>query len=65
MFTLSEYNKNIGTRVKELRELSDVSVEEIIDDLKIDKETYEKYEKGEVDIPASFLCEISNVLCDS
>ena len=60
---MSEYNKNIGTRVKELRELSDVSVEEIIDDLKIDKETYEKYESGEVDIPASFLCEISNVLC--
>ena len=60
MFTLNEYNKNIGNRVKELRELSDITIQDFAEELDIDETMYKQYENGEVDIPASFLCEIAN-----
>jgi transcriptional regulator with XRE-family HTH domain len=62
VFILNEYNKDIGKRIKELRELSDKSIPEFVEDLKIDEDTYEKYENGELDIPASFLYEIAHAL---
>ncbi len=57
---MNEYNKNIGNRVKELRELSDITIPDIVRELNIDEGMYKQYENGEVDIPASFLCEIAN-----
>ena len=57
---MDEYNKDIGNRIKELRELSDISVQEIAQELSIDEETYIQYENGEVDIPASFIYKIAN-----
>lgn len=57
---MNEYNKNIGNRVKELRELSDITIPDFAGELNIDEEIYKQYENGEVDIPASFLCEIAN-----
>ena len=60
MFTLNEYNKYIGNRVKELRELSDITIQDFAEELDIDETMYKQYENGEVDIPASFLCEIAN-----
>ncbi len=60
MFILNEYNKNIGRRIRELRELSDISTKEIADLLDIEEELYNKYENGETDIPASFLYELAN-----
>lgn len=57
---MNEYNKNIGNRIRELRELSDISIQDFVKELSVDEELYIKYEKGEVDIPASFLYEIAN-----
>ena len=58
---MNEYNIDIGNRIKELRELSDVSTEELSEKLNLDKELYEKYESGQIDIPASVVYEISRI----
>ena len=57
---MNEYNKDIGNRIKELRELSDISVQDIAQELNVDAKAYTQYETGEVDIPASFIYEIAN-----
>ncbi|MDR1721472.1 MAG: cupin domain-containing protein [Methanobrevibacter sp.] len=59
---MNEIIRDIGNRVKELRELSDVSVDEMASHLKVDNEKYLKFENGEVDIPVSVLYEIAHVL---
>ena len=61
MLFLNEYNKDIGRRIRELRELSDIQLREIVEKLNIDEETYIQYENGEIDIPASFLYELANI----
>ena len=38
---MNEYNKDIGNRIRELRELSDITTEEIAEELNIKEETYE------------------------
>ena len=58
---MNEYNKDIGNRIRELRELSDITIKEIADNLNIKQETYIQYENGEVDIPASFLYELAHI----
>ena len=58
---MNEYNKDIGNRIRELRELSDITIKEIAEDLNITEETYIQYENGEIDIPASFLYELANI----
>ena len=58
---MNEYNKDIGNRIKELRELSDITTKEIAEDLNIKEETYIQYENAEVDIPASFLYELAHI----
>ena len=58
---MNEYNKDIGNRIRELRELSDITVKEIAEDLNITEETYIQYENGEIDIPASFLYELAHI----
>jgi transcriptional regulator with XRE-family HTH domain len=59
---MQEKIKEIAIRIKELREISDISAEEMARLLNIDIETYESYEAGEKDIPASILYGISNEL---
>lgn len=59
---MQEKIKEIAIRIKELREISDISAEEMARLLNIDAETYESYEAGEKDIPASILYGISNEL---
>ncbi|WP_409200916.1 helix-turn-helix domain-containing protein [Methanobrevibacter sp. DSM 116169] len=59
---MNEFNKNIGNRIRELRELSDKTTKEFADELDIEENVYEKYESGELDIPASFLNEIAHIL---
>ena len=61
VFTLNEYNKDIGNRIRELRELSDITIKEIAERLNINEETYIQYENGEIDIPASFLYELAHI----
>ena len=37
---MSDVNKDIGARIRELRELSDITTEEIANELDVDEETY-------------------------
>jgi transcriptional regulator with XRE-family HTH domain len=59
---MKEKMQEIAQRVKELRDLSDMEAREISDQLNIPEETYINYEKGKVDIPASVLYEIAQIL---
>ncbi|MGB9936078.1 MAG: helix-turn-helix domain-containing protein [Methanobacterium sp.] len=59
---MNEKVKEIGSRIFELRDLSDISIEEMAEYLKIDTETYKKYENESLDIPASILYEIAQKL---
>jgi transcriptional regulator with XRE-family HTH domain len=60
--TMQEKIKEIAKRVKELREISDVSVEDISSELGISTEKYLSYESGSEDFPASLIVEISHRL---
>ena len=57
---MSEQIKQISMRIKELREISDISPENLAKDLNIHVDTYLEYESGNTDIPVSFLYEIAN-----
>ncbi|AKB18252.1 MULTISPECIES: helix-turn-helix domain-containing protein [unclassified Methanosarcina] len=59
---MQEKIKEIAARVRELRELSEISVEKMAGYLQVSAETYEKYENGTEDIPASILFEIAHRL---
>ncbi|MCQ1536645.1 helix-turn-helix domain-containing protein [Methanosarcina sp. KYL-1] len=59
---MQEKIKEIASRVRELRELSDISLEEMADYLQVQAETYQNYENGTEDIPASILFEIAHKL---
>ncbi len=62
MFKLNEeYNKDIGKRIKELRELSNITINDLAQKMNIDEDIYKKYENGTIDIPASFLYDLSNI----
>jgi transcriptional regulator with XRE-family HTH domain len=49
----------IGTRIKELREISDLSVETLADEFGVSPDTYRLYEIGTEDIPVGILLEIA------
>ncbi|MDR3113497.1 MAG: cupin domain-containing protein [Endomicrobium sp.] len=51
--------KQIGQRIKAMREISELSTEDFAKSIKVDLETYLQYEKGEADIPVSVLSAIS------
>lgn len=57
---MNEKNKDIAARVKGLRLLSGLSVNEVAKVFDISPPLYEQYENGEDDIPVSLLNEISN-----
>lgn len=57
---MKEKSKEIGSRVRELRELSEITEDEMASYLNIDVENYRRYETGEEDIPASILFEIAH-----
>lgn len=52
---MSEQIKQIASRLRELREISGISLESLASELGIPKNTYIEYESGNVDIPVSFL----------
>ena len=58
---MQEKIREIASRVKELRELSEISIQDIASKLKIGADKYSLYEKGEEDIPASVLVEIAQI----
>ena len=57
---MSEQIKQIAMRIKELREIYGLTIEELAQDLNISPQEYRTYEKGETDIPVSVLYGISN-----
>ena len=59
---MAETIEEIASRVRELRELSKVTAEEMAEYLKVPLETYCCYEEGKTDIPASKLFEIGQRL---
>lgn len=59
---MKEKMKEIALRIRELRKLSDISTEDISAYLKISVEEYQKYEEGNVDIPASIVFEVAQKL---
>jgi quercetin dioxygenase-like cupin family protein/DNA-binding XRE family transcriptional regulator len=56
----TETLKQIGTRIKAIREISDLSTADFAKSINLDAETYLKYESGEADIPISVLTAISS-----
>jgi transcriptional regulator with XRE-family HTH domain len=59
---MKEKMKEIALRIKELRKLSDISIEDISHHLGVSLKEYQSYEEGDVDIPASILFEIAHKL---
>ena len=57
---MKETIKDIGDRVKELRELSDFTTAKMAKECNISEEEYIKYENSQKDIPASVLYEIAH-----
>jgi transcriptional regulator with XRE-family HTH domain len=56
---MSERIRQIAARIRELREIAGIPVDELAKEFKISVETYAEYESGNVDIPVSFLYEIA------
>ena len=54
--------REIASRVRELRELSEISVEQMAESLNLPILTYQRYENGSEDIPASILYKIATDL---
>ena len=54
--------QEIALRVKELREISDVTIEEMAEQLGMSVEKYTAYENAQADFPVSVLYEISSFL---
>jgi transcriptional regulator with XRE-family HTH domain len=55
-------NREIGERIKGIRELSDLTVVELSKKLGVSPETLETYENGRADIPVSILHDVSGEL---
>lgn len=50
----------IASRIRDLREIAEVSLEEVSEALNIPSETYVKYESGELDVPMGALLDIAH-----
>jgi len=59
---MNEDPLQIPGRIKELREIMEISAMDIAADIHVPLATYEKYESGEQDIPISVLYNIANRL---
>jgi transcriptional regulator with XRE-family HTH domain len=59
---MKERLEEIGSRLRELREISGISLEEMAELLQVPVESYNNYEEGNVDLPASSLIEIARRL---
>lgn len=57
---MTETLKEVGIRIKAIREISDLSTADFAKSINLDTETYIKYENGEADIPLSVLTAISS-----
>ena len=55
---LNNFTKQIPARVLEMREILDISIQEMVEKLGVTTEQYIGYENGSEDIPISILYEI-------
>lgn len=49
---MSDIKEEIASRVKDMREVCEISIQDMAQKLDVPVETYTQYETGEVDIPA-------------
>ena len=56
---MDEYNE-IGARLRELREVSDYTIEELAKELDLSPEVYASYEENGKDVPISVIYQIAN-----
>lgn len=52
----------VARRIKELREIVEMTVEQVAEELNLSANEYSKYENGELDIPISVIYGVANVL---
>jgi transcriptional regulator with XRE-family HTH domain len=57
---MSDQVKQIADRIRDLREIANLSEETLAAELGVTAETYREYEKGSTDIPVGFLYEVAN-----
>ena len=57
---MSEQIRQIAQRIKELREISGISIDTLAKEFNISVEEYAEYESGNVDIPVSFLYQVAS-----
>lgn len=57
---MTDQIKLIASRIRELREISGISVESLAKELNIEKDILIRYESGETDIPVGFLFKIAH-----
>jgi len=58
---MTDIKKEIASRVKDMREVCEISIQDMAEKLDVPTETYTQYETGKVDIPASILYEASQI----
>ncbi len=58
---MSDSVKQIAMRIRDLREISDYTVEKMAEALNVPVEEYRRYEGGETDMPISFLVKLGEV----
>lgn len=57
---MTEKIKQIAERIKEIREISGISVESLASELDVASDLYHEYESGATDIPIGFIFKISH-----
>lgn len=57
---MSNQVKQIASRIKDLREIANLSEETLSAELNVTVDTYREYESGTIDIPIGFLYEVAN-----
>lgn len=56
---MSEKIRQIGRRIRDLREIAGLSGDAMAKEFKVSPALYRQYENGDADIPVSFLCEVA------
>ncbi|MGE5473558.1 MAG: helix-turn-helix domain-containing protein [Ignavibacteriales bacterium] len=57
---MTEQIKQVAARIKEMREISDISADSLAEELGVSQQLYKDYESGSIDIPVSFLYRFAN-----
>ena len=60
--TINAQVQQVADRIKELRDIMDISVDEVASALDISNEQYMRYENAQDDIPISIIYSIANIL---